>query len=128
MPENGTRFASTWRARVFQSFGGSMGRPAKIWELVHRFRLLLLAAIAAAGYLIFLLALRNSSYSADPLLDTFLDMAGSLIAFTFAANAMIRFRGTHDRISLTLALGFVVAALIEACTSITLYHGMLVTN
>ncbi|MGD0964140.1 MAG: GGDEF domain-containing protein [Candidatus Acidiferrales bacterium] len=105
-----------------------MGRPAKIWELVHRFRLLLLAAIAAAGYLIFLALLRNSPYLADPLLDTFLDMAGSLIAFTFAANAMIRFRGTHDRISLTLALGFVVAGLIEAGTSITFYHGMLATN
>ena len=43
---------------------------------------------------------------ADPLLDTYLEMAGSLIAFTFAANAMVRFRGTHDRISLILAFGF----------------------
>jgi diguanylate cyclase (GGDEF)-like protein len=105
-----------------------MGRPGKTWELVHRFRLVLLAAIAAAGYLVFLSAFRNSSYLADPLLETFLDMAGSLIAFTFAANAMIRFRGTHDRISLILALGFVVAGLIEAGTSITFYRGALVTN
>jgi diguanylate cyclase (GGDEF)-like protein len=105
-----------------------MGRPAKFWELLHRFRLLLLAVIAAAAYLVFLSSLRNSPYLADPLLDTFLDMAGSLIAFTFAANAMIRFRGTHDRISLTLALGFVVAGLIEAGNSTSFYHGMLITS
>ena len=105
-----------------------MGRPPKIWELIHRFRLLLFATIAAAGYLIFLSTLRHSAYLADPLLDTFLNMAGSLMAFTFAANAMIRFRGTHDRISLTLALGFVVAGLIEAGTSISFYHGMLITS
>jgi len=54
-------------------------------------------------------------------------MAGSLIAFTFAANAMVRFRGTHDRMSLILAFGFVVAGLIEAGTSMTFYRGMLVT-
>ena len=53
-------------------------------------------------------------------------MAGSLIAFTFAANAMIRFRGTHDRISLILAFGFVLAGLIEAGSSMTFYRGMLV--
>ncbi len=115
------------RGRVF-ILGEIWGVRPKIWELVHRFRLLLLATIAAAGYLIFLSTLRHSSYLADPLLDTFLDMAGSLMAFTFAANAMIRFRGTHDRISLTLALGFVVAGLIEAGTSISFYHGMLVTS
>jgi diguanylate cyclase (GGDEF)-like protein len=105
-----------------------MGRPAKIWELIHRFRLVLLGLIGIAGYLAFLSVLRSSAYAADPLLDTFLDMAGSLIAFTFAANAMIRFRGTHDRISLTLAFGFVVAGLIEAAKSVTFYHGMLVTG
>jgi len=54
-------------------------------------------------------------------------MAGSLIAFTFAANAMVRFRGMHDRISLILAFGFVLAGLIEAGTGISFYRGMLVT-
>lgn len=54
-----------------------------------------------------------------------MDMAGSLIAFTFAANAMMRFRGAHDRISLILAFGFVLAGLIEAAVGMTLYRGML---
>lgn len=86
-----------------------------------------MGVVAAAAYCVLLWILRNSSYQADPLLDTYVEMAGSLIAFTFAANAMVRFRGTHDRISLILAFGFVLAGLIEAGTSMTFYRGMLVT-
>lgn len=86
-----------------------------------------LIAIAAAAYCALLWVLRSSSYAAEPLLGTYLQMAGSLIAFTFAANAMVRFRGTHDRMSLILAFGFVVAGLIEAGTSMVFYRGMLVT-
>jgi diguanylate cyclase (GGDEF)-like protein len=102
-------------------------RQAKFWGFVHRFRLALLGAIATGAYLALLWILRSSTYFADPLLDTYLEMAGSLIAFTFAANALVRFRGTRDRISLILAFGFVLAGLIEAGTSMTFYRGMLVT-
>src|ERR1700719_2384730 len=107
--------------------GVRVGRPERIWGVLHRFRLVLLWTIAAASYFALILVLRNSSYIADPLLGTYLEMAGSLIAFTFAANALVRFRGTHDRISLILAFGFVLAGLIEAGTSMTFYRGMLVT-
>ena len=107
--------------------GVVLGRSERIWGVVHRFRLVLVWTIAAASYFALILILRNSSYIADPLLDTYLEMAGSLIAFTFAANALVRFRGTHDRISLILAFGFVLAGLIEAGTSMTFYRGMLVT-
>jgi len=97
----------------------------KFWGDI-RVRLALAGAFAVA-YGIFLWVLRSSTYAGEPLLDTYLQMAGSLIAFTFAANAMVRFRGTHDRVSLILAFGFVVAGLIEAGTSMTFYRGMLVT-
>ena len=66
-----------------------MGRPAKFWGLLHRFRLVLLVAIGAAAYLVYIWALRSSGYRQIPLLDTYLEMAGSLIAFTFAANALV---------------------------------------
>ncbi len=108
--------------------GGIVGRPRTFWGLLHRFRLVLLWTIAAAAYFLLIWILRNSSYQADPLLDTYLEMSGSLIAFTFAANALVRFRGTHDRISLILAFGFVLAGLIEAGTSMTFYRWMLVTR
>lgn len=104
-----------------------MGRSARFWGLLHRFRLVLLGAMGVTAYLVYIWILRGSLYRADPLLDTYVEMAGSLIAFTFAANALVRFRGTHDRISLILAFGFVLAGIIEAGTSMTFYRGMLVT-
>ncbi|MDE3108960.1 MAG: GGDEF domain-containing protein [Acidobacteriota bacterium] len=89
------------------------------------YRAVIAASIAVVAYAALLCVLRASTYMADPLLSTYLDMAGSLIAFTFAANAMMRFRGTHDRISLMLAFGFVLAGLIEAAMGMTFYRSML---
>jgi c-di-GMP phosphodiesterase len=109
------------------SVGGIVRQLDQIWTGLHRFRLTVLWTIVAGAYLVSLWILHNSSYVADPLLDTYLQMAGSLIAFTFAANALVRFRGTHDRISLILAFGFVLAGLIEAGTSMTVDRGSLVT-
>src|SRR3984885_6236777 len=77
---------------------------------------------AAIALMVAVWMLRFTSYTADSLLDTYLQMAGGLIAFTFAANALVRFRGTHDRVSLILAFGFVLAALVEAGTAMTAYH------
>jgi diguanylate cyclase (GGDEF)-like protein len=104
-----------------------MGKGAKSGGGFRYFRIALGGALAGAAFFVFLWILRHISYSADPLVDTYMEMGGSLIAFTFAANAMVRFRGTHDRISLILAFGFVLAGLIEAATSMTFYRGMLVT-
>jgi diguanylate cyclase (GGDEF)-like protein len=92
------------------------------------YRIVIAVSLPVLAYVALLWVLRDSSYTADPLLGTYLDMAGSLIAFTFAANAMMRFRGTHDRISLILAFGFVLAGLIEAAMGMTFYRGMLVTS
>ena len=103
-----------------------MSSRGKNWGR-YRIGLIVLGMIAIAGFCAFLWVLRHSRYVSDPLANAYLEMAGSLIAFTFAANAMIRFRGTHDRISLILAFGFVLAGLIEAGSSMTFYRGMLVT-
>ncbi len=105
--------------------GGSVGRLGKNWGR-YPVGAVLLGTVAFAGFCAFLWFLRKSHYVSDPLFDAYLEMAGSLIAFTFAANAMVRFRGTHDRISLILAFGFVLAGLIEAGSSMSFYHGMLV--
>lgn len=111
-------------SRETVQFGGSVGSSASFWDQLNRFRAVLFGMIVAGAFLVFLVMLRGSSYVADPLFDTYLEMGGSLIAFTFAANALVRFRGTHDRISLILAFGFVLAGLIEAGTSMTFYRGM----
>ncbi len=103
-----------------------MSSRGKIWAR-YRIGFVALGVIAIAGFCALLWVLRHSRYVSDPLANAYLEMAGSLIAFTFAANAMIRFRGTHDRISLILAFGFVLAGLIEAASSMIFYRGMLVT-
>jgi diguanylate cyclase (GGDEF)-like protein len=112
----------------FAAVGGYLDRPGKSWGHVHRFHLVLLGVIAATSVGAALWVVRDSSYVAEPLLETYLEMAGSLIAFTFAANALVRFRGTHDRMSLMLAFGFALAGLIEAATGMTVYRGMLVAS
>lgn len=108
--------------------GGILRQPGKFWNFVHRFRLALIGLICAGAFFVFVFALRSSSFVADPFLDTYLEMAGSLIAFTFAANALVRFRGTHDRISLILAFGFALAGMVQASTSMSVFHGMLIVS
>ena len=48
---------------------------------------------------------------------------GSILILTFSANALVRFRGTHDRISLILAFGFALAALVETGGSFNFFEG-----
>jgi diguanylate cyclase (GGDEF)-like protein len=43
----------------------------------------------------------------------YLEVGGSLLCFCYAANALVRFRGTHDRIALILAFGFVLSGMIQ---------------
>jgi len=49
--------------------------------------------------------LRQLPFSSEPILYSYLQIVGSLLCFTYAANAMVRFRGTHDRRTLILAFG-----------------------
>lgn len=75
-----------------------------------------LGIAAAIAFTVLVTWLRHRPFSSDPILFSYLQMVGSLLGFTFAANAMVRFRGTHDRLALILAFGFVLAALIETIT------------
>jgi diguanylate cyclase (GGDEF)-like protein len=52
-------------------------------------------------------------FSSGFLLFCYLEIVGSLLCFTFVANALVHFRGTRDRLTLVLALGFLLAGLIE---------------
>jgi diguanylate cyclase (GGDEF)-like protein len=70
-------------------------------------------------FMLFLWSIRHSSYYPDPMLERYIQLAGSVLAFTFAANALVRFRGMHDRISLILAFGFGLAGLIEMGANLT---------
>ena len=57
--------------------------------------------------------LRQRDFSSGFVLFCYLEIIGSLLCFTFVANALVHFRGTHDRLTLIVALGFLLAGLIE---------------
>lgn len=84
----------------------------KFAQLIFRFRWPLIAA-GATGALALIVQLRNLHLSFEAPSYATLTLFGSMLILTFAANAIVRFRGTHDRISLILALGFALAGLIE---------------
>jgi len=57
--------------------------------------------------------LRQTVVAGSPQQYLYLEMGGTLLCFCYSANALVRFRGTHDRTSLILAFGFVLTGTIE---------------
>ena len=65
--------------------------------------------------------LRHLPYSSEPIFYTYLQIIGSLLCFTYAANALVHFRGTHDRRTLILAFGFLLSGVIETAGTFNFY-------
>jgi diguanylate cyclase (GGDEF)-like protein len=57
--------------------------------------------------------LREANVAASPQAYLYLEVGGTLLCFCYAANALVRFRGTHDRTALIFAFGFVLSGMIE---------------
>jgi diguanylate cyclase (GGDEF)-like protein len=77
-------------------------------------RLLIVGSVViGAAFLGLLLYLRHAGFSGEPQTYLYLEVGGTLLCFCYAANALIRFRGTHDRTALILAFGFVLSGMIE---------------
>jgi hypothetical protein len=81
-----------------------------------------LGAVAFLGLFGLAAWLRRLNFTSDFLLFSYLQTAGSLLSFTYAANAFVRFRGTRDRLTLMLALGFVLAGAVETLAVLTFYN------
>jgi diguanylate cyclase (GGDEF)-like protein len=60
-----------------------------------------------------ILYLRQTTVAGSPQAYLYLEVGGTLLCFCYAANALVRFRGTHDRTTLILAFGFVLSGIIE---------------
>lgn len=102
--------------------GGILGLTAKDVKAALRssyFRWGIAWTLVTFAFMVFLWSVRHTGYYPDPLLERYIQLAGSVLAFTFAANALVRFRGMHDRISLILAFGFGLAGLIEMGANLT---------
>ena len=70
--------------------------------------LTLLALLLAAIFY-----LRQTSVAASPQAYLYMEIGGTLLCFCYAATALVRFRGTHDRTALILSFGFVLSGIIE---------------
>ena len=102
-----------------------MGVWGKIVRFLRGFRLTAsspsarsraLIVSALAGLTLFSLAifyLRQASIAGSSQVYLYLEVGGTLLSFCYAANALVRFRGTHDRTVLILAFGFVLSGIIE---------------
>jgi hypothetical protein len=77
-----------------------------------RWRIAAYIALVAA-FFGFIFYLRYAGITGSPQTYLYLEIGGTLISFCYAANALVRFRGTHDRIALILAFGFVLSGIIE---------------
>jgi diguanylate cyclase (GGDEF)-like protein len=74
-----------------------------------------IASAAALAVLFFgaLFYMRQTNVSGSPQTYLYLEVGGTLLSFCYAANSLVRFRGTHDRTALILAFGFVLSGIIE---------------
>jgi diguanylate cyclase (GGDEF)-like protein len=83
-------------------------------------------AVVAGGMVILAIALRLRAlpFSADPSLCASIETIGAFLTFTFTANALVRFRGTRDRMALILAMGFGVAGLMQLALALQLFHNL----
>jgi len=77
--------------------------------------------LGAVAFLAMAAWLRHLPFSSEPILYSYLQIVGSLLCFTYAANALVRFRGTHDRLTLILAFGFVLSGAIETAATFNFY-------
>lgn len=98
----------------FRDSGASLrARAADTWR---RGQSGFLTAAAIAAALLFIGAifyLRYSGVSGKPQTYLYLEVGGTLVSFCYAANGLVRFRGTHDRTALILSFGFVLSGIIE---------------
>ncbi|HWW18058.1 MAG TPA: GGDEF domain-containing protein [Candidatus Saccharimonadales bacterium] len=88
-------------------------RLVEFWK--REYSRILLATSIGLGVLLLgsVFYLRSAEISGNPQTYLYLEIGGTLISFCYAANALVRFRGTHDRTALILSFGFVLSGIIE---------------
>lgn len=116
MPEKGTYVHSL----VLSGFRWRLGDVLGDWTTITGFFRKDRGRLPLIGYSLFLALLfgaviysRSAHVVGAPSTYLYLEVGGSLLCFCYAANALVRFRGTHDRIALILAFGFVLSGMIE---------------
>jgi diguanylate cyclase (GGDEF)-like protein len=95
------------------AFAGVTSRIATFWKR-ERSRLMVASLVAVlAAFFAAVFYLRAEGITGTSQAYLYLEVGGTLISFCYAANALVRFRGTHDRTALILSFGFVLSGIIE---------------
>ena len=85
---------------------------AEFKKLRSRLGVVLFITLAVL-YFALIFSLRHIDSAGSPQIYLYMEVGGTLLCFCYAANALVRFRGTHDRTALILAFGFVLSGIIE---------------
>jgi len=91
----------------------SSDRDSVFARKAHKHVLAAFGALFLIFFLTLAFYLRQISVAGSPQSYLYLEVGGTLVSFCYAANALVRFRGTHDRTALILAFGFVLSGIIE---------------
>src|SRR5437660_10284946 len=78
------------------------------WRLLFATALTLVTLLFAAIFYS-----RQITVAASPQAYLYLEVGGTLLCYCYAANALVRFRGTHDRTALIFSFGFAISGIIE---------------
>lgn len=97
--------------------GVALGNP-----LSTRKFLLIPHAAGFAAFFALAAWLRRFPMQSDPVLHGYLQVITGLLALVFAAIALVRFRGTQDRIALILGAGFLLSGAIVTGSSVLFFH------
>ena len=97
-------------------------RAKTVWDRERQHILAVCYIAAAALFLGGIFCLRHEGVAASLQTYLYLEVGGTLISFCYAANALVRFRATHDRTALILSFGFVLSGIIETLGYFGLNH------
>jgi len=91
----------------------------------HKQVLVACGAASLALFFVLIFSLRQVSVAGSSQGYLYLEVGGTLLSFFYAAIALVRFRGTHDRTALILSFGFVLSGIIETVGCVGLNDSLL---
>jgi diguanylate cyclase (GGDEF)-like protein len=99
-----------------------MSRTERIWTFLKRPGVVWLFLTWESGALALAWTLRRFPLSLDHLLYGQLQITSGLLALIIGASAVVRFRGTRDRLPLILACGFVIVGITLVSSSLVSFR------
>src|SRR5450759_3019543 len=99
-----------------------MSRTERIWTFLKRPGGVWLFLTGESGVLALAWTLRRLPLALDPLVYGQLEITSGLLALIIGASALVRFRGTRDRLPLILACGFVIVGITLVSSSLVSFR------